>query len=48
MTLYRKCTRALIFETPWKADYCGARAFGFQALHLDRSDNARVTVYQDW
>ena len=32
----------------FEADYCGARAFGFQALHLDRSDNARVTVYQDW
>lgn len=31
-----------------EADYCGARAFGFQALHLDRSDNERVTVYQDW
>ena len=29
-------------------DYCGAKAFGFQALHLDRSENARVTVYQDW
>ena len=31
-----------------EGDYCGAKAFGFQALHLDRSDNARVTVYQDW
>jgi REG-2-like HAD superfamily hydrolase len=31
-----------------EADYCGARAFGFQALHLDRSGNERVTVYQDW
>jgi len=29
-------------------DYCGARAAGFQALYLDRSENARVTVYQDW
>ena len=48
MTLYSKCTRTLIFETLWQADYCGAKAFGFQALNLDRSDNARVTVYQDW
>jgi len=32
----------------FEADYCGARAFGFQALYLDRSQNARVTVYQDW
>lgn len=31
-----------------EADFCGARAFGFQALLLDRSDNPRVTVYQDW
>ena len=31
-----------------EADFCGARAFGFQALLLDRSDNAKVTVYQDW
>eukprot|EP01041_Mallomonas_annulata_P006373 gene6373-12886_t len=30
------------------ADYCGARAAGFQALYLDRSNNPRVTVYQDW
>lgn len=30
------------------ADYCGAKAAGFQALLLDRSDNARVSVYQDW
>lgn len=29
-----------------EADFCGARAFGFQALLLDRSDNPRVTVYQ--
>ena len=28
------------------ADYCGARAAGFQALLLDRSGNPRVTVYQ--
>jgi FMN phosphatase YigB (HAD superfamily) len=26
------------------ADFCGARAAGFQALHLDRSGNPRVTV----
>lgn len=31
-----------------EADFCGARAFGFQALLLDRSSNPRVTVYQDW
>ena len=30
------------------ADLCGARAYGFQALLLDRSGNPRVTVYQDW
>ena len=30
------------------ADYCGARAFGFSSLFLDRSNNSRVTVYQDW
>lgn len=30
------------------ADFCGAKAAGFQALLLDRSDNPRVTVYQDW
>jgi hypothetical protein len=29
-------------------DYCGARAAGFQALLLDRSDNPAVTIYQDW
>ena len=29
-------------------DYCGAKAFGFQALLLDRSDNPSVTAYQDW
>ncbi|KAJ1459201.1 HAD-like domain-containing protein [Pelagophyceae sp. CCMP2097] len=31
-----------------EADLCGARAFGFEALLLDRSDNPRVTKYQDW
>ena len=31
-----------------EADLCGARAFGFQSILLDRSDNPRVTVYQDW
>ena len=30
------------------ADFCGARRFGFQSLLLDRSNNPRVTVYQDW
>jgi len=30
------------------ADYCGARAAGFQALLLDRSADPRVTQYQDW
>ena len=29
-------------------DYCGAKAYGFQALLLDRSDNPAVTQYQDW
>ena len=29
-------------------DFCGARAFGFQALLLDRSGNEKVTAYQDW
>ena len=29
-------------------DFCGARAFGFQALLLDRSGNEKVTSYQDW
>jgi len=29
-------------------DFCGAKAFGFQALLLDRSDNPAVAVYQDW
>jgi len=27
-------------------DYCGARAAGFQALLLDRSDDAGVVAYQ--
>ena len=31
-----------------EADFCGARAAGFQALLLDRSDNPKVRVYQDW
>lgn len=30
------------------ADFCGAKAAGFQALYLDRSDNPLVSVYQDW
>jgi REG-2-like HAD superfamily hydrolase len=30
------------------ADYCGSKAAGFQALHLDRSTNRNVVVYQDW
>ena len=29
-------------------DYCGARAAGFQALLVDRSDNPKVTAFQDW
>ena len=29
-------------------DFCGAKAFGFQALLLDRSGNEKVTSYQDW
>jgi REG-2-like HAD superfamily hydrolase len=29
-------------------DYCGAKAVGWQALLLDRSDHPNVTVYQDW
>lgn len=31
-----------------ECDYCGARAAGFQALLLDRSNNPKVTAYQDW
>ena len=30
------------------ADFCGARAYGFSSLFLDRSKNDKVTVYQDW
>jgi REG-2-like HAD superfamily hydrolase len=30
------------------ADYCGARAAGFQALYLDRSENDRVDNTQAW
>lgn len=30
------------------ADFCGAKAAGFQAILLDRSDNSRVNAYQDW
>mmetsp|Transcript_18971 Transcript_18971/g.28127 ORF Transcript_18971/g.28127 Transcript_18971/m.28127 type:complete len:298 (-) Transcript_18971:254-1147(-) len=29
-------------------DYCGAKAFGFEALLLDRSRDPSVTAYQDW
>ena len=29
-------------------DFCGARAAGLQALLLDRSDNPKVTQFQDW
>jgi len=32
----------------YACDYCGARAYGFQALLLDRSKNPSVTAYQDW
>lgn len=32
-----------------EADFCGARAAGFQAIHLDRSESkVKVTKYQDW
>jgi FMN phosphatase YigB (HAD superfamily) len=31
-----------------ECDYCGARAYGFMSLHLDRSGNKQVTKYQDW
>ena len=30
------------------ADFCGSKRYGFQALFLDRSNNNKVTVYQDW
>ena len=29
-------------------DFCGAKAYGFQALFLDRSGNEKVVAYQDW
>lgn len=29
-------------------DYCGAKAFGFEALLLDRSNDPTITAYQDW
>lgn len=29
-------------------DYCGAKAYGFEALLLDRSSNPSITQYQDW
>ena len=32
----------------FECDYCGAKAYGFQALLLDRSNNPNVTSYQDW
>lgn len=32
----------------YACDYCGAKAYGFQALMLDRSDNPSVTAYQTW
>mmetsp|Transcript_18386 Transcript_18386/g.37626 ORF Transcript_18386/g.37626 Transcript_18386/m.37626 type:complete len:330 (-) Transcript_18386:345-1334(-) len=32
----------------YTCDYCGARAYGFQALLLDRSNHPSVTAYQDW
>lgn len=31
-----------------EADYCGARAAGFQSLLLDRSNTPKVNKYQDW
>merc|ERR1712045_391467 len=32
-----------------ESDFCGARAAGFQAVHLDRSESkVKVTKYQDW
>jgi len=30
------------------ADFCGAKAAGFQAFYLDRTNNPKVNVYQDW
>ena len=32
----------------YECDYCGAKAFGFEALLLDRSGNPSVQKYQDW
>jgi REG-2-like HAD superfamily hydrolase len=32
----------------YTCDYCGAKAYGFQALLLDRRDHPSVTAYQDW
>ena len=32
----------------YACDYCGAKAFGFQALLLDRTGHPSVTTYQDW
>jgi FMN phosphatase YigB (HAD superfamily) len=32
----------------YTCDYCGAKAYGFQALMLDRSEHPSVTAYQDW
>jgi FMN phosphatase YigB (HAD superfamily) len=29
-------------------NYCGAKAYGMEALLLDRSDNPNVVAYQDW
>lgn len=29
-------------------DYCGAKAYGWNALHLDRSRNPNIKQYQDW
>lgn len=37
----------MIFLLPLK-DYCGAKAVGFEAVHLDRSKNSKVTKYQEW
>ena len=32
----------------YTCDYCGAKAYGFQALFLDRSEHPSVMAYQDW
>lgn len=29
-------------------DFCGAKAYGFQALFLDPSGDEKVVAYQDW